>query len=50
MKQIYAFGKPVPTEVINELLEDYNEEEITTDLVERIYEYEYRDNEDNLGV
>lgn len=44
MKKIYAFGEPVPEKVINELCEEFGEENVTSDFIETLYEYEYRDN------
>ena len=44
METVFAFGKPVPESVIAELKEEYPDEQITTDFVETLYEYEYRDN------
>lgn len=44
MKQIYAFGELVSQNVINELIEEYVEEKVTTEFVETLYEYEFRDN------
>lgn len=42
----YAFGEPVPLEFIKELIEDgVPTEEITTDYLETLLEYERRDNE-----
>lgn len=43
-KKYYAFGKPVPQRFINELLADnVPEEEITTEYLETLLEYEQRD-------
>lgn len=44
MKQIYAFNQPVPQEIINEIREEYGEENLNTDFIETLYEYEFRDN------
>ena len=44
MKQIYAFGELVSQNVINELIEEYGQEKVTTEFVETLYEYEFRDN------
>lgn len=42
-KQYYAFDKPVPQRFINELLADnVPEEEITTEYIETLLEYEHR--------
>lgn len=42
----YAFGEPVPPEFIIELIEDgVPKEEITTDYLETLLEYERRDKE-----
>lgn len=48
MKNIYAFGEPVPISFINELIEEgYKKEDITTELIETILYYDYLDNEDD---
>lgn len=44
MKEIYAFGEPVPNEIISELIYEYGEERVTTEFIETLYEYENRDN------
>ena len=45
MKQIYAFGELVPEEVLTELIQEYGENKVTSEFIETLYEYEYRDNE-----
>lgn len=48
MRTFYAFGQTVPQTEIEELLLDgMKEEDITTDFLETLYEYEKRDNEEN---
>lgn len=48
MKNIYAFGEPVPISFIKELIEEgYKEEDITTELIETILYYDFLDNEDD---
>lgn len=43
-KEYYAFGKPIPMNFINELLNDgIPEEKITTEFLETLLEYERRD-------
>lgn len=45
MDKLFAFGEPVPDEVIKELIEEGKKpEEITTDFIETLYWYEYLDN------
>lgn len=45
MEPLFAFGQPVPEEVIEMLLEEgMKEEEITTEYIETLWEYEVRDN------
>lgn len=44
---ITAFGGPVPQSVIDDLVADgIPLEEITTEFIETLYEYERRDNEE----
>lgn len=44
MKEIFAFGSRVPEEVINELISEYGKEQVTSEFIETLYEYEFRDN------
>lgn len=44
MKTVYAFGKLVPSEVLKEIELEYGCEYCTTEFIETLYEYEYRDN------
>lgn len=45
MEQIYAFGKPVPQSVLDEISEEYGPEFCNTEFIETLYEYEHRDSE-----
>lgn len=40
----YAFNEEVQQEYINELLKEHSSEELTTEFLETLLEYEYRDN------
>ena len=46
MKTYYAFGRPVPEDVIRDLIENegWREEDLTTDNLETYLWYEYQDN------
>lgn len=44
MEIVYAFGKPVPSEVLKEIELEYGKEFCNTEFIETLYEYEYRDN------
>lgn len=43
-KVIYAFGEPVPQEIIDLIREEDGEECLTTEFIETTYWYEYLDN------
>lgn len=45
MKTIYAFGEPVPQEILDEIESEFGKECLNTDFIETLFEYEYRDNE-----
>lgn len=47
MKIIYAFGQPVPVNFIKGLIEEgYKKEDISTELLETILYYDFRDDKD----
>ena len=44
---LYAFGMPVPQEIIDLILLEDGEEFLTTEFIETTYEYEFRDASNN---
>lgn len=44
MKTIYAFGQPVPEELLRLIAEENGPECCNTDFIETLLEFEYRDN------
>lgn len=44
MKTVYAYGNPVPEDILKEIEVEYGKEYCNTEFIETLYEYEYRDN------
>ena len=41
----YVFGQIIPMNEWNDLVNEFGENQLTTDFLEALYEYEFRDND-----